>query len=201
MPGSIGDRRDDRSALARTADRRYVGPMLKPLLPALAAFLASAAQAQETFPKTIPAPGGEVVIPSAGAQRAYDQIKYAPARRAGDYLYISGVIAGPRGAGPRDPEAFKGYARRAFGVIEATLKAEGLTFDDVVMINTFHVWNGPGFQGTRDEQFAAFSAVKDEFMHPPHPAWTAVGTTGLLADDGVVEIQMIAYAPRKPAGR
>jgi enamine deaminase RidA (YjgF/YER057c/UK114 family) len=30
-----------------------------------------------------------------------------------------------------------------------------------------------------------------------HPAWTAVGTTGLLATDGVVEIQMIAYAPRK----
>jgi enamine deaminase RidA (YjgF/YER057c/UK114 family) len=44
--------------------------------------------------------------------------------------------------------------------------------------------------------------VKDEFMPAPHPAWTAVGTTGLLAEDGVVEIQMIAYAPRRrPASR
>ncbi|MDB5457070.1 MAG: putative translation initiation inhibitor, yjgF family, partial [Caulobacter sp.] len=60
----------------------------------------------------------------------------------------------------------------------------------------FHVWTGPGFTGTREEQFAAFSAAKDEVMPPPHPAWTAVGATGLLAPDGVVEIQMIAYAPR-----
>lgn len=152
------------------------------------------AQPTDSYPRLIPAPGGEVVIPSAGAQRAYDQVKYAPARRAGDFLFISGVIAGPRGQADRGPEAFKGYVRRAFQSIEATLKAEGLTFADVTMVNTFHVWNGPGFTGTRDEQFAAFSAVKDEFMPPPHPAWTAVGTTGLLVDEGVVEIQMIAYA-------
>jgi enamine deaminase RidA (YjgF/YER057c/UK114 family) len=161
---------------------------------ALAATAASAQPPQ--YPKLIPAPGGEVVIPSAGGQRAYDEIKYAPARRAGDVLYISGVIAGPRGDEGRDAEAFKAQARRAFTAISLILKAEGLTFAEVTMINTFHVWNGPGFTGTRDEQFAAFSAVKDEFMPPPHPAWTAVGTTGLLIDNGVVEIQMIAYAPR-----
>jgi len=180
--------------------------MLKPVLILAAALFgaASAASAQPApkpseggYPKLIPAPGGEVVIPSAGAQRAYDEIKYAPARRAGDFLYISGVIAGPRGGTERDAPAFTEQARRAFRVIQATLKAEGLTFADVVMINTFHVWEGPGFRGTRDEQFAAFAKAKDEFMSAPHPAWTAVGTTGLLADDGVVEIQMIAYAPRR----
>jgi enamine deaminase RidA (YjgF/YER057c/UK114 family) len=32
----------------------------------------------------------------------------------------------------------------------------------------------------------------------PHPAWAAVGTTGLLAPNGAVEIQMIAYVPQKP---
>jgi len=176
--------------------------MLKPALIAAAALAATPVAHAQTpaagdYPKLIPAPGGEVVIPSVGAQRAYDEIKYAPARRAGDFLYISGVIAGPRGAPERDGPAFTDQARRAFRVIETTLKAEGLTFADVVMINTFHVWDGPGFKGTRAEQFAAFSKAKDEFMAAPHPAWTAVGTTGLLADDGVVEIQMIAYAPRR----
>jgi len=33
-------------------------------------------------------------------------------------------------------------------------------------------------------------------MGAPHPAWTAVGTSGLLAPNGVVEIQMIAYVPQ-----
>lgn len=173
------------------------------LTAAAIAFIAtSAAQAQPTaptYPRLIPAPGGEVVIPVAGFQHAYDTIKFAPARRAGDYLYISGVIAGPAGAPERDAAAFTAQVRRAFKLIEATLRAEGLTFADVAMINTFHVWDGPGFKGTRDEQFAAFSKAKDEFMAPPYAAWTAVGTSGLLADDGVVEIQMIAYAPRRPA--
>ena len=178
--------------------------MLKPALIALAAaavaapaFAQPAARSAEGFPKVIPAPGGHVIIQSPGAQRNYDEYKFAPARRAGDFLYISGVIAGPYGGQARDSAAFTNQARQAFRTLQAILKADGLTFADVVMINTFHVWDGPGFKGTRDEQFAAFAKAKDEVMSAPHPAWTAVGTTGLLADDGVVEIQMIAYAPKK----
>lgn len=173
--------------------------MLK-ALPCLAALaLVTPAAAQEAFPKHVPSAGGAVLIPSAGAQRAYDTMKFAPARRAGDYLYISGAIAGPLGDEAKDVEAFKSQVRRTFQQLQKTLAADGLTFADVVMINSFHVWNGPNFNGTRDQQFAAFSAVKDEFMAAPHPAWTAVGTTGLLADTGVVEVQMIAYSPRKKA--
>ncbi len=163
----------------------------------LTAGSAAAQAAGGGYPKRIPAPGGHVIIPSAGAQRAYDEIKYAAARRAGDVLYISGVIVGPRGAPERDAAALTAQTRRAFESIRRILTAENLTFADVVMINSFHVWDGPGFKGTRDEQLAAFSAAKDAFMPPPHPAWTAVGTSGLLADDGVVEVQMIAYAPQK----
>jgi len=38
--------------------------------------------------------------------------------------------------------------------------------------------------------------VKEEFMGAaPHPAWTAVGTSGLIRENGIVEVQMIAYAP------
>ena len=65
------------------------------------------------------------------------------------------------------------------------------------MINSFHLWEGPNFGGTKAEQFKAFEQVKEEFMHGPKPAWTAVGTSGLLPDNGIVEIQMIAAAPEK----
>jgi enamine deaminase RidA (YjgF/YER057c/UK114 family) len=171
--------------------------MLKLAALAAAVLALPAVATAQDYPKTIPAPGGHVVIPVAGAQRAYDDYRYAPARRAGDYLYISGVVVGPAPDDGRDVEGFKEQVRRAFRHIKLSLDAEGLTFADVAMINSFHVWDSPGFKGGRDGQFAAVSAVKDEFMPAPHPAWTAVGTTGLLADGGVVEIQMIAYAPRK----
>ena len=137
-------------------------------------------------------PGGEVALPSSRDRENYDRYHYAQTRRAGDCVYISGVVAGPAPGEGTDPEAFKAQVRRAFTRIAADLTAFRLTFANVVMINSFHVWNGPNFTGTRDQQFEAFSSVKDEFMQAPYPAWTAIGTTGLLADHGVVEIQMIA---------
>lgn len=166
--------------------------------PALAALLlAMPAAAQEAYPKVIPAPGGNVVVPTASAQAAMDGYHYAPARRAGDHVYISGVIVGRLEGGGKDVAAFQARARRIFTYIDTMLKAEGASFADVVLINSFHVWNSPDFDGDMAAQFAALSAVKDEFMVPPYPAWTAVGTTGLLDPHGIVEIQMIAYAPVK----
>ncbi|MGZ6009695.1 MAG: RidA family protein [Rhizomicrobium sp.] len=148
-----------------------------------------------TTPNKIPAPGGEVVLATEGDQKLYDRFHFSSARHAGDTLYISGVIAGRMKGEGNDVTAFKEQVRRAFGQIRTTLQAAGADFADVVMINTFHVFNSPNFAGTTGEQFAAFGAVKDEFMPPPHPAWTAVGTTGLLSDTGIVEIQMIAHVP------
>lgn len=157
----------------------------------------AAAQSVADYPKRVPAPGGEVILPSAGAERAYDEFHYAPARRAGDFLYVSGAIAGRMPTEGRDVAAFKTQLRRAFKQLERTLAASGASFADVVMINSFHVWDGPDFAGTKEEHFAAYDAVKGEFMTTPHPASTAVGTTGLLAPGGVVEIQLIAYVPRR----
>jgi enamine deaminase RidA (YjgF/YER057c/UK114 family) len=145
----------------------------------------------------IPAPGGKVIISSPGEQRAYDSYKFAPARRVGDTLYISGVIAGvPPGAAP-GAEGMKAGVRQAFQNLQRLLRASGANFQDVVMINSFHVWDHPQIPEGRDAHFAAFAAVKDEFMKAPHPAWTAVGTTGLLADGGLVEIQLIAHVPQR----
>ena len=151
-------------------------------------------------PLIVPASGGAVVIPTAGDKAVYDRYHYAPARRAGDTLYISGVVVGRGPTEGTDVAAFKAQVRRAFERIRRTLAAAGCTFDDVTMINSFHVWQGPNFAGDRAAQFATFGEVKDEFMKEPHPAWTAVGTTALIPDAGIVEIQMIAHVPpaKKP---
>ncbi len=164
-----------------------------------AAFFSACAAAAQV--ERIPSSGGEVVLPTPMDRRAYDSWKFAAARRVGDTLYISGVIAAAPPGKTIDAEGFKTQLRGAFRRIEATLKAAGADWADVGMINSFHVWNSPHFSGDRDAHFRAFSEVKDEFMKPPHPAWTAVGTTGLLADTGLVEIQMIARAPAAPGAK
>jgi len=183
--------------------------MRRALAAALTLSLLAGAAAAQTAPATppaappagperIPASGGEVIIPGSRDRWAYDNIQFAPARRVGDMLYVSGVIAGKApGEHANDIEAYKAGLRQAFRHLERILKASGAGFDDVAMINSFHVWDSPHFKGTRDEHIAAVIAVKAEFMKGPHPAWTAVGTTGLLADTGLVEIQLIARVPQR----
>ena len=145
------------------------------------------------LPQHIPTVDGEVINASQRDVFRYENFKFAAARRAGNVLYVSGVIAGPEKGEGRDVEAFKTQLRRAFGDLKATLAAAGADFSKVVMINSFHVWTGGNFEGDQSVQLSAFIAVKDEFMPPPHPAWTAIGTTGLAIDTGVVEIQVIAH--------
>jgi enamine deaminase RidA (YjgF/YER057c/UK114 family) len=143
----------------------------------------------------IATPGGEVVISTPAEHTAYDEWNYAPARRAGDYVYVSGVVVTRQPEGPRTPETFKDATRRAFATLRARLQALGADFADVVLINSYHDWSAPEFHGDRMAQFTAFREVKAEFMPAPHPAWTAVGTSGLIREGGIVEVQMIAYAP------
>ena len=93
------------------------------------------------FPVTrIPAPGGEVVFANPGErEEMYDQLHYAAARRAGDFVYLSGVEAGPFQKGDRtDVNALKVQLRRAFEAIRASLVASGADFSQVVQMETFH---------------------------------------------------------------
>jgi enamine deaminase RidA (YjgF/YER057c/UK114 family) len=150
----------------------------------------------EKWPMVIPAPHGSVVLPDENAKWAYDNFRYAAVRRVGDTLYISGVVIGPHEGEKRDAAAFKQQVHRGFQRLQAILESVGATFKDVVMINSFHVWEGPNFEGTKDQHFALFEEVADTYLKPPYPAWTAVGTTGLLGTNSIVEVQLIAQVPK-----
>lgn len=170
---------------------------MRTLLLALALAGAATVALAQDYPLRLPASGGEVILPTARDKQNHDEYRYASARRVGDTLYVSGVVVFRGKDEGNDVAAFKAQSRRGMERIKAALAAAGVTFQDVVMINSFHVWQGPNFAGTRDEQFEAFDAVVGEYIKAPYPAWTAVGTTGLLADTGIVEVQVIAHIPAR----
>lgn len=163
------------------------------------AVLPGAALAQEapTYPLRLPSSGGEVIIPSRGGQYAHDEVGYAPARRARDTLYVSGAIVFRAEGEGTDEAAFEAQVRRTLTNLNRTLEAAGASMDDVALINSFHVWEGPDFAGSRNDQIEVISRVWREFADGPRPAWTAVGTTGLLGTGGIVEIQLTAHAPAR----
>ncbi|RZJ95792.1 MAG: RidA family protein [Brevundimonas sp.] len=163
----------------------------------LAALSAPQLATAQDYPRQIPAPGGAVIIPGPGGQRAHDEVGYAPARRVGDTLYISGAIVGRAPDEGNDLAAFETQVRRTLTHLNRTATAAGVTLNDVAMMNSFHVWDGPNFTGTKDQQIEIIARVWREFADGPRPAWTAVGTTGLLGEGGIVEIQLIVHAPQR----
>lgn len=182
-----------------------VGLSTVPALRMVAAVLALMAMQREAAAdpqdvRLLDSPGGQIAIVGSQEQSFYDNQKYAPARRAGDYIYLSGSIVARDPNAPPSPDAFKEKTREVFRKLQARLRALGADMADVVMINSFHDWSAPEFNGDRRAQLVAFNSVKEEFMGAsPHPAWTAVGTSGLFLEQGIAEVQMIAYAPVKRA--
>ena len=137
----------------------------------LSAVLPSAAMAQEapTYPVLLPTPGGEVIIHNARGRNAHDEVGYAPARRAGDTLYVSGAIVFQAPGEGNDLAAFEAQVRRTMGQLNRTLTAAGATFDDVALVNSFHVWEGPNFTGERMQQIEVMARVWREFATGPRP--------------------------------
>jgi enamine deaminase RidA (YjgF/YER057c/UK114 family) len=112
--------------------------------------------------------------------RLEEEWGFADAIVVGDTIYVSGVVAGIR-EGESDLKL--GY-ERAFERIGATLKRAGATWDDVVDITSFHT--------DLTTQMPAMVAVKNRYVKPPFPAWTAIQVSRLIPNNGLTEIKIVA---------
>ena len=122
---------------------------------------------------------------NARARAAQDRIGWADSVTAGDTIYVSGVIAG---AQPNDKSLEDAYVR-AFDQLTNILQRAGVGWGDVVEVRSFHT--------DPTAQIDAMAAVKRRYRAAPDPAWTAVGTSGLLSPNGITEIALIAKVPEK----
>lgn len=134
-------------------------------------------------PAPAPAVEGKTIVIPPGMDRAYDEFHYAPAVRVGDTVIVSGIPAGP-GA------TYEERVRRLFEHLKATLATAGASLDDVVEITTYH--REPSDSAAFRAEFDKFAAIHGATFRGGYPAWTAVGTTALLADGAPVELRALA---------
>ena len=120
-------------------------------------------------------------------RQVQERIGWADAVVAGDTVYVSGVIAGTR---PGDQGLEPAYTR-AFDTLTKILERAGVSWADVVEVRSFHT--------DPNAQIDAMAAAKRRYRAAPDPAWTAVGTSGLLASGGITEIALVAYKPKARA--
>jgi enamine deaminase RidA (YjgF/YER057c/UK114 family) len=147
-------------------------PRLSCLLLSLVAFHATAQEAPTREHFATP-----------GHEAAYHDWHYTPVVKVGDMVIVSGIPA----AGPG---TYEEKVRRMFVVLGKQLAQAGATYADVVELTTFHT--GPTDPQSFQAEFARFAPIHHEFFPANYPAWSAVGTSALLAPGAVVEMRAVA---------
>lgn len=124
--------------------------------------------------------GKSVIIPES-LQSPYEQFQYAPAVRAGNLVYLSGVVVTRR-----DNEAIKTSIERAFDEIELILAKTNADWSNVVDVTSYMT--------DLDTHIGPLWAVKGERVSAPYQAWTVIGIERLYGgDDAIIEIKVTAY--------
>lgn len=105
----------------------------------------------------------------------------------GRRLHLTGQVAWDADGNILHPGDAAGQTRAALENIRRVLAGAGGTLDDIVSLTTYFV---------RDEDKAAISAVRSEYLKPAFgPAATGVRVAGLWADDLLVELTVVAVIP------
>jgi enamine deaminase RidA (YjgF/YER057c/UK114 family) len=123
------------------------------------------------------------------SRRFQEDWGYSDAIVAGDFVFLSGVVAGLR---PGETGLEPAYVR-AFDEIATILGRLGCSWGDVVDISSFHT--------DLTSQMPAIVAVKRRYVGPPFPAWTAIGTTRLIPNSGISEIKVTAMCKARQPNR
>lgn len=124
------------------------------------------------------------MAPDPGERKVQQEWGYADAVVSGDLVTLSGVVAGVR---PGETDLRAAYTR-AFERLGGVLQRAGVSWDDVVDITSFHT--------DLTTQMPAIVAVKNQFIKPPFPTWTAIQVARLIPDNGITEIKIVARKAR-----
>jgi enamine deaminase RidA (YjgF/YER057c/UK114 family) len=127
----------------------------------------------------------KAIVP-VGMEAVYEKIRYAPAVKVGNTIYVSGQIG--RDMAMQLVEGHEAQIVQAFENLKLVLATAGASLSDVVDLTTFH---------TDMRGLPLFMQVRDRYLTThPLPAWTAVGAHMLGGAAGyIVEIKAVAVLP------
>ncbi|HNX05377.1 MAG TPA: Rid family hydrolase [Opitutales bacterium] len=127
---------------------------------------------------TSSAAAADCASPGIERREANADIGYCEVVRAGDFVYISGNV----GWGAM-PDAVK----RAYDSLGRLLGENGLSFADVVKENVYT---------TDMEALKAARSIRNAYYGETFPAATWVQVDRLFNEGLVLEVELVAYAPR-----
>ncbi len=127
-------------------------------------------------------PAMKIAVVPESLNARYEQFQYAPAVRAGNLLFLSGVVATVTEA---DHGQIEPAIERAFDEIELVLSEAGASWRDVVDVTSYMT--------DLDRQIGPLWAIKGRRVSAPYPAWTAIGVDRLYGGEtAIIEIKVTA---------
>lgn len=129
----------------------------------------------------------QMIVPDSLKERT-QQLQFAPAVRAGDMVYCSGVIAALQDGEAATDEAYFRAVDAAFAEIDMILREAGGSVADIVDMTGYHV----NFEQHMGPMFQA----KAKWMPGPFfSCYTLIGISALYDPLGFVELKARAYIP------
>ena len=115
------------------------------------------------------------------------KLPFSQAVRVDNVLYLSGQLGNKPGTMELVPGGVEAEARQTMENIGAVLKANGLSFDDIIKCTVMMADMA---------QWGAFNKIYVQYFKPDRlPARSAFGTSG-LALGAALELECMAYMPR-----
>jgi 2-iminobutanoate/2-iminopropanoate deaminase len=115
------------------------------------------------------------------------QESWVPAVKAGDTIYVSGIVAIDRLGVPVGKDNLEAQTERCFDALTDILQRFASSLSDVVKLVTY-------FSQSLDETAVnAYFAVRKRYFGDAAPASTGVLVKGLAAPEFLLEIEAIAY--------
>ncbi len=107
--------------------------------------------------------------------------------RAGDFIYVSGTTASDANGEVMHKGDIVGQTRYIYEKIARILEAAGAGLDSIVDTLEFYIPD-PGYRHT--------AAVRRELFGTKFPTATGIPVTSLIREEALIEIKVVAYAPR-----
>ena len=134
------------------------------------------------------APQSVKTMQSISVPGAHTLGPYSQAIRAGDFVYLSGVIAFDAKAGKFAEAKIGPQTHQVFANMKAVLAAAGLGLDDVVKTTVF-------LKNPKD--FAPMNVIYGEYFSTHKPARSSTPGVDWGRPDILIEIDAVAYATQR----
>lgn len=111
--------------------------------------------------------------------------------RVGPLVFVGGQLSADEQGNVIGLGDIETQTRNVFQNVTRVLAEAGATWEDVVKINTYYVYDGD--RAAAQDYWTKMTAVRMEFLPDPGPCGTAVRVDGLMYDGFLIEVEVVAW--------